>query len=72
MIFRKFLKSISIILSTILISAASVSISHAHNHTTKWEKINELKKEIKGIGFTILKNTPTSHFMYIDAMKYNI
>ena len=50
MIFRKFLKSISIILSTILISAASVSISHAHNHTTKWEKINELKKEIIDLG----------------------
>ena len=43
MIFKKFLKSLSIILCTILISISSVSISHAHNHSPKWEKINELK-----------------------------
>ena len=50
MIYRKFLKSISIILCTILISISSVSISHAHNHSPKWEKINELKKEIIDLG----------------------
>ena len=50
MIFRKFLKSISIIVCTMLISASSVSISHANNHTPKWEKINGLKKEIIDLG----------------------
>ena len=50
MIFRKFLKSISIIVCTMLISASFVSISHAKNHTPKWEKINELKKEIIDLG----------------------
>ena len=50
MILNKFLKSISVIVCTILISASSISISHANNHTPKWEKINELKKEIIDLG----------------------
>ena len=50
MIYNKFLKLISIIVCTILIGASSVSISHASDHTPKWEKINELKKEIIDLG----------------------
>ena len=50
MILNKFLKSISIIVCTILISVSSVSISYANDHSPKWEKINELKKEIIDLG----------------------
>ena len=50
MILNKFLKSISIIVCTILISVSSVSISYASDHSPKWEKINELKKEIIDLG----------------------
>ena len=50
MILNKFLKSISIIVCTILISVSSVSISYANDHSPRWEKINELKKEIIDLG----------------------
>jgi len=50
MILNKFLKSISIIVCTILISVSSASISYASDHSPKWEKINELKKEIIDLG----------------------
>ena len=50
MILNKFLKSISIIVCTILISVSSVSISYANDHSPRWEKINELKKEISDLG----------------------
>ena len=50
MILNKFLKSISIIVCTILISVSSLSISYANDHSPKWEKINKLKKEIIDLG----------------------
>ena len=61
MIIKKFLKSISIIVCTILISLTSVSISYASDHTPKWEKINELKKEIIDLGETPIKR---KHILY--------
>ncbi len=50
MILDKFTKSLSIIVCAILISTSSVSISQAKDHTPKWEKINQLKKEIIELG----------------------
>ncbi len=52
---KNFVKYFTIAIISIFLSSSYISSTYASDHSPKWEKINELKKEITDLGGTPVK-----------------